>query len=156
VTGETDFRRPVFDIKITSQKQSPFNKIAQNELAKELYQMGVFNPQMTDQSLLMLEMMDFEQKDMIIQKVQQNGTLLQMVQNLTQVAMKLSTIVDQQNGTNTTAEVASILGVAQPGMAQPVPNGEGVEGSPMTETTSNESTTMSKARLAANQRSAVR
>lgn len=155
-TGETDFRRPIFDIKITSQKQSPFNKIAQNELAKELYQMGAFNPQMTDQSLLMLEMMDFEQKDMIIQKVQQNGTLLQMVQNLTQVAMKLSTIVDQQNGTNTTAEVASILGVAQPGMAQPVPSGEGVEGSPMTETTSNESTTMSKARLAANQRSAVR
>ena len=155
VTGEQDFRRPVFDIKITSQKQSPFNKIAQNELAKELYQLGAFNPQMSDQSLLMLEMMDFEQKDMIIQKVQQNGTLLQMVQNLTAVSMKLATIVDQQNGTNTTAEVAAIMGVAQPGVAQPVPGG-GVEGSAMTETDSNESTTMSKARLAANQRSAVK
>ena len=155
VTGETDFRRPVFDIKITSQKQSPFNKIAQNELAKELYQLGVFNPQMTDQALLMLDMMDFEQKDLIIQKVQQNGTLMQMVQNLTAVSMKLATIVDQQNGTSTTAEVAQILGV-QPPMGQAAPSGEGVEGSAMTETDSNESTTMSKARLAANQRSAVK
>lgn len=156
VTGEKDFRRPIFDIKITSQKQSPFNKIAQNELAKELYQLGAFNPQMADQSLLMMEMMDFEQKDMVIQKVQQNGTLLQMVQNLTAVALKLSTIVDQQNGTNTTAEVAAIMGVEQPSPAQAVPTGESVEGSAMTETDSNESTTMAKARLAANQRSAVR
>lgn len=156
MTGEKGFRRPVFDIKITSQKQSPFNKIAQNELAKELYQLGAFNPQMADQSLLMMEMMDFEQKDMVIQKVQQNGTLLQMVQNLTQVALKLSTIVDQQNGTNTTAEVAAIMGVEQPSPAQPIPTGESVDGSAMTETDSNESTTMAKARLAANQRSSVR
>ena len=156
MTGETDFRRPVFDIKITSQKQSPFNKIAQNELAKELYQLGVFNPQLADQSLMMLEMMDFEQKDLIIQKVQQNGTLMQMVQNLSAVAIKLATIVDQQNGTNTAAEVGAILGVQQPGMGQAAPAGGGVEGSAMTETDSNESTTMSKARLAANQRSAVK
>ena len=156
LTGETDFRRPVFDIKITSQKQSPFNKIAQNELAKELYQLGVFNPQLADQSLLMLEMMDFERKDMVIQKVQQNGTLMQMVQNLTAVAVKLATIVDQQNGTNTAAEVGAILGVQQPGMGQATPAGGGVEGSAMTETDSNESTTMAKARVAANQRSAVK
>ena len=154
MTGEIDFRRPVFDIKITSQKQSPFNKIAQNELAKELYSMGVFNPQMTDQALMMLEMMDFEQKDLIIQKVQQNGTLLQTVQNLSTVAIKLAAIVDQQNGTQTAAEVAQILGV-QTTLAQPAPKGD-VEGSAMTETTDNESTTMSKARLAANERSAVR
>ena len=155
MTGETDFRRPVFDIKITSQKQSPFNKIAQNELAKELYGMGAFNPQMADQSLLMLEMMDFEQKDMVVQKVQQNGTLLQMVQNLAQVALKLATIVDGQNGTNTAAEVAAVMGMAQPGGA-PTQTGNETEGSPMTETASNESTTMAKARVAANQRSMPR
>ena len=155
MTGETDFRRPVFDIKITSQKQSPFNKIAQNELAKELYGMGAFNPQMADQSLLMLEMMDFEQKDMVVQKVQQNGTLLQMVQNLAQVALKLATIVDGQNGTNTAAEVAAVMGMAQPGTA-PAQTGGETEGSPMTETASNESTTMAKARVAANQRSMPR
>ena len=116
--------------------------------------MGAFNPQMSDQSLMMLEMMDFEQKDLIIQKVQQNGTLMQTVQNLTAVAIKLAAIVDQQNGTQTSAEVAQILGV-QTTLAQPAPAGN-VEGSAMTETTDNESTTMSKARLAANGRSAVK
>lgn len=156
ITGETDFRRPVFDIKITSQKQSPFNKIAQNELAKELYSMGAFNPQMADQALLMLDMMDFEQKDLVVQKVQQNGTLMQMVQNLTMVAVKLATIVDQQNGTNTAAEIGAILGGQTGAAAQPVPSGGAVGGSPMTEATNNESTTMSKARLAANERSAVK
>ena len=155
VTGETDFRRPVFDIVISSQKQSPFNKIAQNELAKELYGMGVFNPQMADQALPMLDMMDFEQKDLIVQKVQQNGTLMQMVQNLAAVAVKLATIVDNQNGTSTAMEVAQILG-QQSGATQPIPSGVGAEGSALTETDSNESTTMSKARLAANQRSAVK
>ena len=155
VTGMEDFRRPVFDIKITSQKQSPFNKIAQNELAKELYQMGAFNPQLSDQALVMLDMMDFEQKDAVVGKIQQNGTLMQTVQNLTQVAIKLAAIVDGQNGTNTAAEVGAILGV-QPSLAQPVPNAGSVEGSAMTETTPNESTTMAKARLAANERSAVK
>ena len=155
MTGMQDYRRPVFDIKITSQKQSPFNKIAQNELAKELYQLGAFNPQMADQSLMMLEMMDFEQKDVVIQKVQQNGTLMQMVQNLSTVAIKLASIVDQQNGTNTAAEVGAILGVQTAG-AQPVPASGEVEGSAMTETTANESTTMSKARLAAQKRSQVK
>ncbi len=33
-------RRPVFDIRITSQKSSPFSKIAQNELAKEALRDG--------------------------------------------------------------------------------------------------------------------
>ena len=155
VTGEKDYRRPVFDIKITSQKQSPFNKIAQNELAKELYSMGALNPQLADQALVMLDMMDFEQKDMVVQKIQQNGTMMQMIQNLGQVALKLAAITDAQNGTNTVAEVGAILG-QNPAMAQPVPNAGGVEGSAMTETTDNESTTMSKARLAANERSAVK
>jgi hypothetical protein len=157
MTGETDFRRPVFDIKITSQKQSPFNKIAQNELAKELYGMGAFNPQMSDQALMMLEMMDFEQRDLIIQKVQQNGTLMQMVQNLVAAATKLATIVDQQNGTNTTAEIAAMLNVGQQNMgAGATIPGEMPEGSALTETAANESTTMAKARMAANNRSAVR
>jgi hypothetical protein len=71
--------------------------------------------------------------------------------------VKLATIVDTQNGTNTAAEVAQILGAQTGAAAQPVPGGGGsVDGSAMTETTNNESTTMSKARLAANERSAVK
>lgn len=93
-------RMPIFDIKITAQKASSFSKLAQNELAKELYGMGFFNPEYSDQVLTALKMMDFEGKDMIEQSVSQNGTLFNTVQQLQATVMKLSQIVDSQNGTN--------------------------------------------------------
>lgn len=156
ITGEEDYRKPIFDIKISSQKQSPFNKISQNELAKELYQLGAFNPQMADQALVMLDMMDFEGKDQVVGKVQQNSQLLQAVNQLTEMVVKLSAIVDGQNGTNTMGEVSGVVqGTmgAEGGMA--IPSGD-VSDSPMTSTDTTESTTMSKARMAANERSAVK
>lgn len=93
-------RMPIFDIKITAQKASSFSKLAQNELAKELYGMGFFNPEYSDQVLVALKMMDFEGKDMVEQSVSQNGTLFDTVQQLQEMVMKLSQIVDGQNGTN--------------------------------------------------------
>lgn len=82
MTGQEQARMPVFDIKVTAQRQSPFNRIAQNELAKELFSMGLFNPQMADQAMIVLDMMEFEGKDRIVQKVQKNQQLLMMVQKL--------------------------------------------------------------------------
>ena len=41
--GMESARKPVFDLKIKSQKNSPFSRIAQNETAKELYGMGIFS-----------------------------------------------------------------------------------------------------------------
>ncbi|MDO4531957.1 MAG: hypothetical protein Q4C06_08250, partial [Bacillota bacterium] len=63
---DTGSRKPVFDIKITSQKSSPFSKVAQNELAKELYHMGFFNPELSDQALMAMKMMDFEGREEIM------------------------------------------------------------------------------------------
>ena len=60
-------RRPVFDIQIISQKSSPFNKIAQNELAKEMYAAGFFDPSLSDQDLLQLKRR-FWGKQSIVQK----------------------------------------------------------------------------------------
>lgn len=76
------FRKPIFDIKISAQKQSPFSRISQNELAKELFGMGLFNPQMADQALVVLDMMEFEGKDALVQKISQNQQLLALVQQL--------------------------------------------------------------------------
>lgn len=66
-------RLAVFDIEVTAQKQSPYTKLAQNELALQLYRLGFFNPQMFSQALLCLEMMDFSGKDAVMQRVAQNG-----------------------------------------------------------------------------------
>lgn len=79
-------RIPLFDIEVTAQKQSPYSKMAQNELALQLYQMQFFNPQMSDQALACLDMMDFDRKEMIMQKIAQNGGMLQQMMMLAQMA----------------------------------------------------------------------
>lgn len=77
-------RKPVFDLKIKAQKRSPFSIEAQYERAKELYGMGFFDPAKAQQSMIALEMMDFEGKDKILQQVQQGQTMYNMVIQLTQ------------------------------------------------------------------------
>jgi hypothetical protein len=78
------FRKPVYDIVIKPQKRSPYSKLAQNELAKEMYNMGFFNPQLADQSITALELMDFDGIETVKEKVQDGQTLLNMVNKLTQ------------------------------------------------------------------------
>lgn len=86
-------RMPVFDITVTASKKSTYSKMAQNELALQFYKLGFFNPQQADQTLSCLEMMDFDGKDKIMQKVQQNGTMYQQLQMMSQQLMQLATIV---------------------------------------------------------------
>ena len=69
---ETGYRLPVFDIKVSAQKRSVYTKVSQNELALQFFQLGFFNPQLTDQAMLCLEMMDFDGKDTIMQRLAQN------------------------------------------------------------------------------------
>ena len=98
-------RKPVFDIKITSQKASPFSKVAQNELAKELYHMGFFNPEMSNQAMVALEMMDFEGREEIIRKVSENGTLMQQILQMQMQIVEMAGIIDQLTGKNLSAAV---------------------------------------------------
>lgn len=86
--GEQRQRKSIFDIKIVAEKQSPFSRAAQNETAKELYGMGLFNPQMAEPALVCLDMMEFEGKESIKQQVQQNSVLLQQVNAMAQVIMQ--------------------------------------------------------------------
>ena len=117
--GETQYRLPVFDIKVVSQKSSPYSRIAQNEMAKEFYAAGFFRPDMADQALACLEMMQFDGKDKIMSRIAENGTLFQHVQMLQQQMLQLATIVDKTQGTTIAqglaAEVMGQGGVAAPG-----------------------------------------
>ena len=99
-------RLPVFDVRVISQKSSPFAVAAQNERAKELYAMGFFAPNNADQSLAALEMMDFEGIEKVRERVAQNGTLYDTVQQLQAQMMQLAQIVDAQNGSNITQGIA--------------------------------------------------
>ena len=86
-------RVPIFDIKVRAQKSNPFSKMAQNEMAKEFFGMGFFNPQLADQALACMEMMDFEGKTSMINRIAQNGTLFQQVQMLQQQVTQLLSIL---------------------------------------------------------------
>ena len=71
------YRLPVFDIQISAERQSPYSKMSQNELALQFYSAGFFNPQSANQALMCLDMMDFDRKDFIMQKIAQNGMAYQ-------------------------------------------------------------------------------
>lgn len=77
-------RLPVFDIKVNPQKASPYSKMAQNELALQFYQAGFFSPQMADQALMAMSMMEFEGKDELLRKIAQGGMLFQQMLMMTQ------------------------------------------------------------------------
>ncbi len=66
---ELGLRKPIFDIKVNAEKGSPFSKISQNELALQLYSAGIFNPQMREQAITCVSMMDFEGKAAIMEKL---------------------------------------------------------------------------------------
>ena len=137
MTGEMDSRMPIFDIKITAQKQSPFSRISQNELAKELYRLGLFNPQMADQSMIVLDMMEFEGKEAIKDKIQDNQQLLQMVNALQQKLIEIANVVDNTTGSQIGASLAAEGLIPQPqGVPGRVPAEEGSEGvEPKTDST---------------------
>lgn len=68
-------RTPLFDIEITAQKQSPYSKMSQNEMALQFYSAGFFDPSKAAQALSCLEMMDFDRKQMVISRISENAGL---------------------------------------------------------------------------------
>lgn len=73
-------RKPEFDIRITAQRHTAYSKISRNELAMQFYKLGFFNPAMSRQALSAMEMMDFEGKDQLMQRIAQDGFLYRQFQ----------------------------------------------------------------------------
>ena len=106
------YRKPVFDIKISAQKRNVYTKVSQNELAIQFFQMGFFNPQMTDQALMCMDMMEFDGKDMLMQKVAQNGTMFQKLQQYMQLALTLAQKYEPQAAEMIAQDVMTFMGGA--------------------------------------------
>ena len=100
--GEPMYRHPVFDLQIKAQKNNPFSREAQNQLALELFRMGAFNPQMADASLTALSLMEFEGIEEVRERVAEGQTLFAQVQQLQaqlmQMQMMLQGGAPGQNG----------------------------------------------------------
>lgn len=90
IAGQEMYRLPVFDIKVDPAKRTAYSRISQNELALQFYQSGFFNPQMTDQALSCLSMMEFDQRDSVMQMIARNGTMQQQLMQYQQLALALT------------------------------------------------------------------
>lgn len=117
VSQDGGVRVPLFDIEIVAEKKSVYSRMSQNEMALQFFGAGFFNPQISDQALACLDMMDFDRKDFVMQKIAQNGTMFQQMMQMQQQIMQLTSIIDHMQGTNLSQ------GAAQGGIGtQPMPS----------------------------------
>lgn len=111
-------KEPVFDIKVKAQRSNPYSRTAQNELALQFYQMGFFNPQLSDQALACVDMMDFEGKEKVRETIRNNGTMYEQLQQMTQTATQLAQVLAAQTGeTRPLAALQQQMGMAPEGAA---------------------------------------
>ena len=117
---DAGFRVPEFDIEITAEKANPYKKMEINELAISFFKLGFFNPQMTDQALACLQMMDFDHKDDVTEMISRNGTLLDQLMMIAQLAVGIA----QQYG-----DASALQAIQQVLMqsGQPIPGGGNVD-----------------------------
>jgi len=83
-------RLPLFDVQITAQKQNPYSKMSQNELALQFYGAGFFDPMQAEQALICLEMMDFDGKSLLMQRIAQNGQQYRLQMDMAQQQMAMA------------------------------------------------------------------
>lgn len=83
-SGDVSALEPAaLDIEVSAQRQTAYTKLSANELAMQFFRSGFFNPQLTDQALTALEMMDFKGKQALRGRLEQNETLLRRLEETT-------------------------------------------------------------------------
>lgn len=120
------YETPLFDVEITAQKQSPYSKMSQNELALSLYKAGMFAPQAADQAAACLDMMDFDRKQFVLDKVLDNGGMYRQMLRMQSALLDLAEIIDKEYGTGFAEEIAAqVTGIPAKKYAGAPVNGKG-------------------------------
>lgn len=129
-------KEPVFDIKIKAQKSSPYARVSQNELALQFYNLGFFNPQLCDQALATIDMMDFEGKQKVKETIQKNGTMFQQLQQMQQTMAQMADALAQATGDTRILQALQSQGMG--GESQPLPQGQASAQMPTTNSVGSE------------------
>ena len=88
------YRLPEFDIEVKTEKESAYTQLSQNELALQFYNQGFFNPQYSDQALACIDMMEFQGKNSVVEKIQANGTMYQQMILMQQQMLQMAEMID--------------------------------------------------------------
>lgn len=92
---EAEMRRPTFDITIKAERENPFSTVANNQLATDMFKLGVFNPQNALAAKVLLEMMKFDDKDKLLKLIDANDQTMQQMQQLQQQNLQMQQILGQ-------------------------------------------------------------
>ena len=110
-------KKPLFDIRITAQKKNAYSSVAQNELALQLFKLGFFEPSRAPQAIACLEMMDFDGRDELLQRI---GTAADREQKLRDY-MGLALLLAEKTQPELAQRIRRELETGAP----PAPGGEG-------------------------------
>lgn len=129
--GQMMYRVPVFDLKLRAQKKNPFSRMEQNELAKELYAAGFFNPDRAQEAMGALQLMDFEGIDKVRERVSEGNTLENLCKGLAEQLEQIKVALNMQQ---TGVRQKSAPAAAPKAMPTAQPNaggGEDILGAPV-------------------------
>ena len=111
-------RMPLFDIEVSAQKATTYNKISNNELMLQFSNLGFFQPENAVPALACLKGMDFNKKADVEDIINENATFMQGAEVAVQM---LSAMAEQFDPSLLPAveQVAAQLGVLAPAPATP-------------------------------------
>lgn len=122
VTARETSRVPVYDIRVTPQKDTPINAYARNERAERLYGMGFFSPANAEVALAALEMMEFDGIERVKTMIRKNADTMRLLQEM---ALQLDRLL---GGSMYSAQVGQRYGLTPPMMpAGRLPGGRTAE-----------------------------
>lgn len=108
-------RIPHFDILVKAQKSSPYAREAQNELAIQLFQLGFFNPQISEQVLPCLEMMEFDGKEKVKDNILKNASMYQQMQQMQSTMAQMAEVI-----ANTTGDTRLVEAIQSQSLQEPI------------------------------------
>ena len=91
------YRVPEFDLEIAAQEETPYQTMEHNQLALQLYQMGFFRPEMADQALRCLELMEFKNKSAVVEAIRSSGEAQELVEDLYEQMLHMAGKVDEEH-----------------------------------------------------------
>ena len=91
-------RLPVFDVKVTAQKRSAYSRLSQNELAMQLYRLGLFEPGREQQAAGCLALMDFDGKEELMQRLDALGRLRARIDSLERDKALMLSVLERMRG----------------------------------------------------------
>ena len=94
------YRVPEFDLEVSAQNETPYKTMEYNQLALQLFQMGFFRSDMTEQALRCLELMEFKNKDALTEVIREGQKETKQKAWLTEALRRTVAMLDKVQGSH--------------------------------------------------------